>query len=219
LRPRQRDLAGLIFDLDGTLADTLPLCFLAFRRSLRPYLGRDLTDEEISRHFGPSEEGIFQRLVPHAWQDCLNAYLDVYAREHAAYGQAFPGLPDVLESLSRRRVRLGIVTGKGARSAALSLEAIGIRPYFDTVETGSAEGGIKPAAIRKIAAAWELAPARIAYVGDQPSDVRDARDAGVIPLAAAWANTANRPALQAEKPAATFHTVDEFARWLGTFTS
>ena len=211
---RELDLAGLIFDLDGTLADTLPLCFLAFRQSLRPYLGRDLSDEEIARHFGPSEEGILQRLVSDAWQTCLDAYLDTYAREHAAYSQAFVGLPEVLESLSRRGVRLGIVTGKGARSAALSLDAIGIRRYFDSVETGSAEGGVKPSAIRKIIAKWALSPSRIAYVGDQPTDVRDARHAGVLPIAAAWAKTANSLALRAEQPAFIFDTVAEFAVWM-----
>jgi HAD superfamily hydrolase (TIGR01549 family) len=216
LRLRELDLAGLIFDLDGTLADTLPLCFLAYRQSLRPYLGRTLTDEEIASYFGPSEEGILQRLVPEAWQACLDAYLDVYAREHTAYNQAFTGLSDVLESLARGGIRLGIVTGKGARSAALSLEAIGIRRYFDAVETGSAQGGVKPSAIRKISSAWAMPPSRVAYVGDQPSDIRDAREAAVVPLAAAWAKTANPRALRAEKPARLFRTVAEFADWIRT---
>ena len=53
-----------IFDFDGTLADTIPLCREAFRRAIRKLDGRILTDEEIERQFGPDDLGVIQNLIP-----------------------------------------------------------------------------------------------------------------------------------------------------------
>jgi len=46
-------LDGMIFDLDGTLTDTFPVCFVAFREALQAFTGRSYTDEEIVARFGP----------------------------------------------------------------------------------------------------------------------------------------------------------------------
>ena len=47
LREPSLNITTVIFDLDGTLVDSLPLTFRAFRQATRPFLGRDLSDEEI----------------------------------------------------------------------------------------------------------------------------------------------------------------------------
>ena len=62
------NLGGLIFDLDGTLTDTLPVALAAFREAVRVYSDRSYTDEEIVARFGPTEEGMLQRLVPDRWE-------------------------------------------------------------------------------------------------------------------------------------------------------
>jgi beta-phosphoglucomutase-like phosphatase (HAD superfamily) len=51
-------LAGAIFDLDGTLVDTLPVCFAAFRRAFERLGGPPHSDDAIRALFGPSEEGM-----------------------------------------------------------------------------------------------------------------------------------------------------------------
>ena len=51
------------FDLDGTIGDTLPLCMAAFRDSIERLAGVKVTDEEIIKNFGPSEEGIIKVLL------------------------------------------------------------------------------------------------------------------------------------------------------------
>lgn len=52
---------GIIFDFDGTIADTLPLCFYSFKEIFRKYNQRDLSSEEVLDMFGPSEVGIIQQ--------------------------------------------------------------------------------------------------------------------------------------------------------------
>ena len=57
-------LRGVIFDLDGTLADTLPLCIVALRAAIFPIAGRTLSDEEIMAAFGQSEERTIRAAGP-----------------------------------------------------------------------------------------------------------------------------------------------------------
>lgn len=131
-------LKGFIFDLDGTLGDTLPVCFAAFRETFRFYLGRDYSDREIRAMFGPTEEGILQKLLAEHWEEGLRHYLDAYREAHALCAEPFPGMREALDLLRANNVRLAVVTGKGPRSAELSLEALGLVDAFDMVEIGRA---------------------------------------------------------------------------------
>lgn len=209
-------LDGLIFDLDGTLTDTLPVALAAFREAVRVFSGRNYTDEEIVARFGPTEEGMLQQLVPDHWEDCLQLYLRIYEREHQRTGRIFPGIEIALGILKARGIPLAVVTGKGPKSAAISLSQLGLASYFDFIETGSSEGSVKPQRIQRVLTGWGITPDKTAYLGDAVSDVEDARSAGLIPLAAAWDKRAELKALRSQTPAATFETVGEFTDWIAT---
>jgi len=207
-------LKGVIFDLDGTLADTIPVCVAACREAIQQYTGRCMSDEEIVALFGPSEVGIISRLVPDRWEECLATYMSLYEKAHERCRAVFPGVDTILELLQRRAVRLGIVTGKGKESAAISLKYLGLANHFDAIETGSPEGDIKAPSIQKILAKWRAEPERVAYVGDSPSDVKAAKVAGVMALGAAWAATSNFDQLNGAAPFAIFPTTESFADWI-----
>jgi pyrophosphatase PpaX len=207
-------LKGIIFDLDGTLANTLPVCFIAFRQVFCKYLNKNLTDAEISTYFGPSEEGIFQRLVPQAWPECLNMYLSKYLKAHKICDRPFPGIETVLNYCQQHNIVTAIVTGKGRGSADISLEYLNLNNYFEIVETGSVNGGVKPVAIEHVLKQWNFASEDVAYVGDAASDIADAKAVGVVPLAAAWADTASIEKLTAMAPVEIFRSVESFSEWL-----
>ncbi len=208
------NLHGILFDLDGTLADTLPVCFIAFRQTIESFTGQRLSDEEIMARFGPSEEGMIQRLVPDRWEACLRFYLEVYEREHRRTARLFPGIEAALRRLKAGGLALGIVTGKGAQSAAISLRDLGLVGLFDALETGAPSGSVKPEAIQKVLARWDMAPAHAAYVGDAPGDIEAARAVGLLPLAAAWDARSSAEALARAAPCAVFTRVEEFHRWI-----
>ena len=207
-------LRGVIFDLDGTLGDTLPVCYRAFARVFARRLGREYSDSEIHAMFGPSEEGILARLCPDDPDTALDEYLAEYRLAHARCPKPFDGIPDLLEMLRNNGVVLAIVTGKGPRSARISLEAFGLASGFPVVEAGSAGGGVKPAAMRRVLAGWGLAPGEVASVGDSPSDVRAAKEVGIISVAAAWAQGAARDGLAASQPDYLFDAVPTLCAWL-----
>ncbi len=207
-------LRGVIFDLDGTLGDTLPVCYRAFSRVFAKRLGLDFSDAEIHAMFGPSEEGILARLCPDAPEMALDEYLAEYRLAHALCPAPFEGIPELLESLRSDGVELAIVTGKGPHSARISLEAFGLAARFPVVEAGSAAGGVKPAAMRRVLAGWGLAPGEVAGVGDSPSDVRAAKELGMTSVAAAWAPGAARDRLAASRPDCLLDSVPALGAWL-----
>ena len=209
-------LDGMIFDLDGTLTDTFRVCFTAFREALRPITGRTHSDEEIMARFGPSEEGMLQRWVPDRWEECLRLYLAAYEREHRRIARTFPGIETALGLLRARGIPLAVVTGKGPHSAAISLAQLGLAPYFDCVETGSPDGGVKPLCIQRVLKRWGVPASRVAYLGDVPSDVEASRVVGVQPLAAAWEERSSAAALRALDPLAVFDAVPQFIQWIET---
>jgi phosphoglycolate phosphatase-like HAD superfamily hydrolase len=85
-------LTGAIFDLDGTLVDTLPVCFVAFREACARVGAPVQSVAEIRALFGPSEEGMMQRVIPDRWQDGVAAYLEAYDRHLPMCPRPFPGI-------------------------------------------------------------------------------------------------------------------------------
>lgn len=209
-------IQGAIFDLDGTLGDTLPVCYEAFRSVFQQYEGKTYSDEEISEMFGPSEKGIFQKRVPDQWETAWRTYLEQYSLLHPQHGKRFPDIERALKLLMKNKIPLGIVTGKGKESAIISLEQLGLVAYFGVIEAGDDDGGVKPEAIRRILKEWNLPGEQVIYVGDLTYDIRSAKEGGVIPIAAAWSDTMSQEELMSENPYAIFSRIDDFVSWLIT---
>lgn len=207
-------LKGFMFDLDGTLAETLPVCLTALRRTFKNYFGEEWSDERLLSYFGPTEEGVIKRLLPDKALECLELYYNEYVKAHELCPQPFPGIIDALDLLKQKNIPMAIVTAKGSKTARISLEILSLSSYFPVVECGFEDAGNKPASIRKVLEVWDIDPGKIAYLGDRRSDIRAARETGLIPLAAAWSEKADYDLLLNEKPYAIFSTIHEFITWL-----
>jgi phosphoglycolate phosphatase-like HAD superfamily hydrolase len=96
---------AVLFDLDGTIGNTLPLCIAAFRESIEPLAARALTDEEIVATFGPSEEGTIALLLPERQPEGLNQYLLRYEELHCRWPSPFEGIPQILTYLGEAGFR------------------------------------------------------------------------------------------------------------------
>jgi phosphoglycolate phosphatase-like HAD superfamily hydrolase len=211
-------LRAVLFDLDGTLVDTLAICYLAFRHSVDQVGGPPLTDADIHALFGPSEDGMMQRVLPSGWQPALDIYFGEYARLLPTCPAIIPDLASALALLRDRRILTALVTGKSATTAMMSLCHFGIDKMFDAVETGSPNGVVKADAIRRLLDHWTIAPRAAAYVGDAAADMRAAHDAGVIAAGAAWAYGARADELQAARADMIFTETQSFVAWLESAT-
>jgi len=207
-------LNGILFDLDGTLADTLPVCIQAYQATVQHFCGRTPEESEIYAKFGLNDEGVLEQFIPGQLDQTLPYYLDRYEQFHAQCPQVFPGIDRVFTILKAKGMRAAIVTGKGSQSAAISMRILGLTRWVDIIESGFAHKADKPHSIGLVLRRWGLPPGQAAYVGDAPSDITAARRAGVLPVGAAWAKTSllrNDPISQEY---ITFYDVDSFIRWI-----
>lgn len=212
-------IKAIIFDLDGTLADTLPLCIEAFRKSVEPIAQRSITDEEIIATFGPSEEGTIMKLVPDHYEKGIADYLRFYEELHHKCEKPFAGMADILKKLKTRYIKLAMVTGKGRYSTAVSLKQFGMTDLFEIIETGSPEGPRKAEGIQYVIDQWtDIKKTEMIYVGDAPGDIIASKQTGIPVVAAAWAGTAEPEKLIPLKPEAIFYNIAEFSEWLQTNT-
>ncbi|MES2457013.1 MAG: HAD family hydrolase [Bacteroidota bacterium] len=207
-------LKTILFDLDGTIADTLPLCIAAFKKSIEPLLNKEISEEEIVATFGPSEEGTIRKLIPAMEAEGITAYLKHYEQLHGMCAVPFPGITELLELLKTRDVQLAMVTGKGIHSTRISLQQFGLSTYFEVLETGSPEGPNKVNGIRNVLRRLNADLESSIYVGDAPSDIKYCKEIGIPIAAAAWASTTNADELIQLSPDWLFYTVDEFKNWL-----
>jgi HAD superfamily hydrolase (TIGR01549 family) len=205
---------GFIFDLDGTLGDTLPICLEAFRLTFQKFTGKIFADDEISVFFGRTEEGIVYQVVLDNALSAVEFYLKTYERLHQSLTAPFPGIKEVLSLLRKKGVRLAVVTGKGPDSAVVSMKYLGLQSYFEYLETGTPAGSNKPEAVLQVLQRWGIRPDEAVYVGDTLYDMEAALSAGVHPFGAGWAPKA---ALSPQNPGAAlivFTTVKQFSEWI-----
>lgn len=211
-------LKGVLFDWDGTLCDTLPVCIRAFREAMTPFMGRVMSDAEITEHFGVNELGIIMIKMPGReaeWPLALASYNEHYRRYHHLAPRPYEGIPELLDSLRQRGVKVGLVTGKASGSCAISLEYTGLRDKFDFVRSGSEKGVNKAESTAAFLREFGLRKEDVYYVGDAASDMSEARKAGVHGLAVFWSSVIfNRQAVLNEKPERSFETVTELAQYL-----
>lgn len=207
-------IKGIIFDLDGTLADTLSICIKAYQEVFQHFIGRFFTEEEVTANFGLTEAGILQRVIPQHWEKGLQLYFSIYEQLHVTCSTPFPGIEKALQLLRECNILMAVVTGKGEHTASYTLNYLGIAQYFEHVEVGDANAVVKAMAIRKILATWNLEPHYAAYLGDTSSDMEQAAIAGVLPLGANWGETATLDHSRSAAQLTTFSTVASFIDWL-----
>jgi phosphoglycolate phosphatase-like HAD superfamily hydrolase len=205
---------AILFDLDGTIGNTLPLCIAAFREAIEPLAARQLTDEEIIATFGPSEEGTIASLLPEKQAEGLNQYLLRYGELHGRWPDPFDGVMEILSYLRARQIFVGLVTGKGGESTKLTLRNYGLEDYFDVVKTGASSGPVKDQRIEEVIEEFSLQREEILYVGDAPSDVKACRDCRIKIAAAAWAPTAHAGELEEMRPDFIFRSITDFFEFL-----
>jgi len=183
---------AILFDLDGTLADTAPDLAAAMNK-VRTDRGLAPTPYDVLRPvasagargligaaFGlkPGDEG---------YEELRVAFLDTYEAAIADHTTLFTGMPDLLEGLPALKLAWGIVTNKAARFTDLLVPKIGLG-HAACVISGDTTAHSKPhpAPLLEAARRLGLAPGDCWYVGDDLRDIQAGRAAGMATIAAAW---------------------------------
>lgn len=205
----------VLFDLDGTLADTIGLIVASYQHALASVLGQTRTEEQIRGWIGQPLLRTFEEAsLAHA------ALLDRVYREwnlanHDALIRPYAGVPSLLRDLTEAGARTGVVTSKRRSTAEKTMGAVGLTGLVDLVGGMDDTDRHKPDPAPLLAALGVLgaAPGTAVYVGDAVVDVQAARAAGMDVVAVTWGAGA-RPALEAAGPGALVDTVADLRRVL-----
>ncbi len=169
---------GILFDLDGTLLDSFPAHYEAFRRMFSRF-GIQVTEERFFASYTPDWYKVYQAmgLPRELWEQANDVWMEEAARQPPIL---FPGVADILSTL-RRAYPLGIVTSGSKSRVTRDIERTGIRTYFEVVITGDDIRLPKPAPDGLILAlhAMGLAAEEAVYIGDAWADYEMAQAAGV----------------------------------------
>lgn len=210
-------MKAIIFDFDGTLANTLPLCFEAFRQVFKTFDNRELTNNEIKAMFGPSETGIIRNnlIHPHK-EDAIEYYYEKYSELHKNLVEGNAEILALLTFLKESAIKLGIFTGKAKRSLDISLHALNMEGLFDVIITGDDVLKPKPDSEGLVRALSLIGVSNIEaiYVGDSDADIVAGLQADVYTIGVQWLPE-TQTAQFSEQPNAILNSVAQFKQlWL-----
>jgi 2-phosphoglycolate phosphatase len=183
---RTTEIRTVLFDLDGTLADTAPdlahaLNLLRAERALGPMDYTVIRPEashgslaliRLGFQAGPGDPG---------FDELRNRFLDIYAEHLCEHTRLFPGMAELLDALGARGLTWGIVTNKPAFLTDPLVERLGLSTRAACVVSGDTVGNRKPHP-EPMLHACRLAgrePLQCLYVGDAERDIEAGRRAGM----------------------------------------
>ncbi len=184
---------AVLFDLDGTLADTAPdmartVNLMRIRRGLAP-----VAPETVRPHVSQGARGMIMSAfgigTEHGDFAAMRAeFLDLYSGNLCIDTQLFPGMDELLARLEREEIAWGVVTNKFERFARPLMEALGLATRAAVIVGGDTCARAKPFPdpLLHAASSMGVAPSLTLYVGDDERDVQAARAAGMPVVVAGY---------------------------------
>jgi N-acetyl-D-muramate 6-phosphate phosphatase len=190
---RSLPVDAVLFDLDGTLADTAGDLSGALNR-VRADRGLSPVSPDVLRaHASSGARGLLgagMGITPEAadYAELREAFLAHYEGCLAETTVLFPGVADLLDAIERRGLRWGIVTNKFSRFTGPVVNALALAERASTVVSGDTTPNPKPhpAPLLHAAACLRLPPSRCVYVGDDLRDIVAGNAAGMPTIVAEY---------------------------------
>ncbi len=204
----------VLFDLDGTLVNTVPLILRSYAVAFDEVLGERIEESMVRPLVGMT---LWDALAGHERIDDLIA---AYRRFNLAHleelQEDYEGVPELVEGLKAQGAEVGVVTSKGRETALRSLAAGGFGTLVPILSAQGETERHKPHPDPLVNALGQLGRAadEAVYVGDSVWDLEAAKAAGTGAVGVTW-GAAPRDALQAVGPDAVVDTPEELAGVLG----
>lgn len=205
----------VLFDLDGTLADTIPLIIASYQHAFREVLGVEVDEVAARSWIGrPLLAALLEEAPEHGYE-LDRVYRDWNLANTERLIRAYAGIPELLADLDVAGARTAVVTSKRRETAVLALQHVGIAERIEVVAglEDTTEHKPDPAPLRHGARVLGVDPATCVYVGDATVDIIAARGAGMAAVAVTW-GAGTRADLAALEPDGLCESVAELAELL-----
>lgn len=184
-----------IFDMDGTLVDTLEDLCDSVNDMLAIYKFPQRTIEEVKNFVGNGAKKLLERALPedknsdkNFLENALATYDKCYSQNLLKKSKPYEGIMDFLKNLQSKKIPLGICTNKQNFAAQIIAEKILSPIKFEKV-IGDEKGKPRkpnPTRALEIAKSFGVAPAEVAYFGDTAVDMNTANNAGFLAVGVTW---------------------------------
>lgn len=183
---------GVIFDLDGTLVNSLDDLAISVNKVLTSYNLPVHNIESYKYRVGNGIRKLMQRSLPEDKQYLLDEALDkfkiIYAKHNLDHTAPYAGIVDLLKQLQVKKVKLGICTNKHDEAAKDIIKLLFGEEIFSEIIGDKA--GLKrkpdPSKVLLIAEKWGIKPNKIAYLGDSDVDMQTAKNANMLAVGVLW---------------------------------
>lgn len=197
-------IKGILFDFDGTLANTIDLIIAAFEHTCQAVLGKVPERELIVNTFGlPLPEAMLilsgrEELV----EEMRNVYRVYNDSHHDEMIKPIQGMTETLSALKAQGIKIAVVTSKKPRMLYRGMACLDLEAYIDAVIALGDTKESKPQAEPMLAACakLQLKPEECLCVGDSPFDLQSGHGAGAITVAVRYTYFAWEKILQEGKP-------------------
>ena len=180
-------LRAVLFDLDGTLLDSIPLIRRCFEKVFADF-GIPWGDGEVMKTVGLPLRQAAEIYAPGREEQFLKAYTEFYRDHQVEMLELFPGTIEALEDLCGTGYRLGLVTSKRREPAIAGMSMTGLDRYISQVVALEDTSRPKPQPDCLLRGLELLAvkPGQAVYVGDSWYDVLTGKNAGVATAGVTW---------------------------------
>ncbi|MDT0213153.1 HAD-IA family hydrolase [Rothia sp. ARF10] len=205
----------IFFDLDGTLANTIPLIVASYQHAFREVRGEEIDEPRARAWIGRPLLAALLEEDPERGHDLDRTYREWNLANTERLIQRYAGIPEMLQALTSAGARVHVVTSKRRETARLALAGVGIDHLIDVVGALEDTTRHKPDAEPLLAASRVVGidPSTAVYVGDATVDILAARAAGMPGVAVTW-GAGERAALEATSPEAVFDDVAALTAYL-----
>ena len=222
VRAPRRPVRAVLFDLDGTLADTAPDLARILNRMRREAALAPLPYGQIRPHVSHGT----QALIRHGFgieegdprfASLRERILELYQEEPCRDTALFPGMAEVLERLERRAIPWGVVTNKPARFTDPLMRALGLERRARCIVSGDTTPFSKPHPAPMLHACREVAcdPKEALFVGDAQRDIEAGAGVGMTTLVALFGYLGERDRPLEWCADGMISTPEEILEWVG----
>ncbi|WP_366922399.1 HAD-IA family hydrolase [Metallumcola ferriviriculae] len=187
LRGEENMLTTILFDLDGTVTNSLPLIKQTYAKVFKE-MGLNWGNDDVMRLIGlPLKEIGRQFAGELRVEEFFDRYQYFYRREHNRCMEVYPGTEELLNQLGKQ-FTLAIVTSKSKVGTEMTLDFLKLKNKFSVVITADDVEKHKPdpEPVEKALASLDAHPDEAVFIGDSPFDIVSGNNAGVTTIAVSW---------------------------------